>query len=127
MMVLAILLETTYPILLLRRCSTIFSAMGYFFSDLVFDAVARDLLAVPLALAALPAAFLAGAAVAGAAFASAVFCTAAFFCPAPLRPMPSSRSRKIVLTRAISLRRPRIFFRLSVWPMFIWNLSLKSW
>src|SRR6202044_2617209 len=29
-----------------------------------------------------------------------------------------SRSPRMVLTRAISLRKPRIFFRLSVWPMF---------
>src|SRR5437899_12951073 len=33
----------------------------------------------------------------------------------------------IVLTRAISLRRPRIFFRLSVCPILSWNFSLKSW
>src|SRR5580692_5042515 len=33
---------------------------------------------------------------------------------AVLRP----RSPRIVLTRALSLRKPRIFFKLSVWPMF---------
>src|SRR5580698_5285770 len=33
---------------------------------------------------------------------------------AVLRP----RSPRIVLTRAMSLRKPRIFFKLSVWPMF---------
>src|SRR5213080_2564908 len=105
MMVLAILLETTYPILLLRRRVVVCSAI-YFFSDLLFDAAARDLPAVPLALAALPAAFLATGA-AGASAGAAAFC-----CAAPLRTMPSSRSRKIVLTRAMSLRSPRIFFRL---------------
>src|SRR5579864_5878459 len=36
------------------------------------------------------------------------------------------RSTAIVFTRAISFRSPRIFFRLSVWPIFIWNFSLKS-
>src|SRR6266849_350751 len=40
---------------------------------------------------------------------------------------PSSCSRRTVWTRAISRRSPRIFFRLSVCPMFIWNFSLKSW
>src|ERR1035437_8791034 len=39
----------------------------------------------------------------------------------------SSCSRKMVWTRAISRRSPRIFFRLSVCPIFIWNFSLKSW
>src|ERR1700682_5103098 len=37
------------------------------------------------------------------------------------------RSRWIVLTRAMSLRKPRIFFKLSVCPMLSWNFSLKSW
>src|ERR1700731_5040772 len=37
------------------------------------------------------------------------------------------RSPKMVLTRAMSLRRPRIFFKLSVCPIFSWNFSLKSW
>src|ERR1700682_2052717 len=40
---------------------------------------------------------------------------------------PSSCSRRTVWTRAISRRSPRIFFRLSVCPIFIWNFSLKSW
>src|SRR5581483_2687237 len=44
-----------------------------------------------------------------------------FFSPA------IARSRTMVLTRAMSLRKPRIFFKLSVWPMFNWNFSLKSW
>src|SRR5579862_8322843 len=35
----------------------------------------------------------------------------------------SSRSRPMVFTRAISLRMPRIFFRLSVCPMLSWNFS----
>src|SRR6266478_1724211 len=39
----------------------------------------------------------------------------------------SSCSRRTVCTRAISRRSPRIFFRLSVCPIFIWNFSLKSW
>src|ERR1022692_852065 len=39
----------------------------------------------------------------------------------------SSCSRRTVWTRAISRRSPRIFFRLSVCPIFIWNFSLKSW
>src|SRR5450631_1467679 len=39
----------------------------------------------------------------------------------------SSCSRRIVWTRAISRRSPRIFFKLSVCPIFIWNFSLKSW
>src|SRR5580700_3835188 len=39
----------------------------------------------------------------------------------------SSCSRRTVWTRAMSRRSPRIFFRLSVCPMFIWNFSLKSW
>src|SRR6202158_1897575 len=39
----------------------------------------------------------------------------------------SSCSRRMVWTRAISRRSPRIFFRLSVCPIFIWNFSLKSW
>src|SRR5579859_1004690 len=39
----------------------------------------------------------------------------------------SSCSRRTVLTRAMSRRSPRIFFRLSVCPIFIWNFSLKSW
>src|SRR6266478_5486309 len=38
-----------------------------------------------------------------------------------------ARSPRMVLTRAMSLRRPRIFFRLSVWPMLSWNFSLNSW
>jgi hypothetical protein len=38
-----------------------------------------------------------------------------------------SRCRSTVFTRAMSLRSPRTFFRLSVCPMFIWNFSLKSW
>src|SRR5450631_282080 len=38
-----------------------------------------------------------------------------------------SCSRRIVWTRAISRRSPRIFFKLSVCPIFIWNFSLKSW
>src|SRR6266849_9998677 len=42
-------------------------------------------------------------------------------------PPASSRSRAMVFTRAMSLRRPRIFFRLSVCPMLSWNFSLKSW
>src|SRR5439155_13420408 len=37
------------------------------------------------------------------------------------------RSRAMVFTRAMSRRRPRIFFRLSVCPMLSWNFSLKSW
>src|ERR1700678_4368651 len=37
------------------------------------------------------------------------------------------RSLRMVLTRAISLRSPRIFFRLSVWPIFSWNFSLNNW
>src|SRR5215831_18863223 len=37
------------------------------------------------------------------------------------------RSPRIVFTRAMSLRNPRIFFRLSVCPMFIWNFSLNNW
>src|SRR5262249_56307254 len=36
------------------------------------------------------------------------------------------RSRAIVLTRAMSLRNPRIFFKLSVCPMLSWNFSLNS-
>src|SRR5260370_15298200 len=40
---------------------------------------------------------------------------------------PSSCSRRTVWTRAMSRRSPRIFFRLSVCPIFIWNFSLKSW
>src|SRR4030088_314401 len=40
---------------------------------------------------------------------------------------PISCSRRTVCTRAISRRSPRIFFRLSVCPIFIWNFSLKSW
>src|ERR1019366_6232747 len=40
---------------------------------------------------------------------------------------PKSCSRRTVCTRAISRRSPRIFFRLSVCPIFIWNFSLKSW
>src|SRR5215510_4196299 len=40
---------------------------------------------------------------------------------------PRARSPRIVFTRAMSLRRPRIFFRLSVCPMLSWNLSLNSW
>src|SRR5580698_7159589 len=36
------------------------------------------------------------------------------------------RSPMMVFTRAISRRSPRIFFRLSVWPMLSWNFSLKS-
>src|SRR5580658_1245987 len=43
-----------------------------------------------------------------------------------LRPA-SSCSRRTVWTRAISRRSPRIFFRLSLCPIFIWNFSLKSW
>src|SRR5712692_5617161 len=39
----------------------------------------------------------------------------------------SSCSRMMVFTRAMSLRRPRIFFRLSVCPMLSWNFSLNSW
>src|SRR5581483_5242732 len=39
----------------------------------------------------------------------------------------SSCSRRIVFTRAMSLRRPRIFLRLSVCPMLSWNFSLNSW
>src|SRR5450432_3737641 len=39
----------------------------------------------------------------------------------------SSCSRRTVWTRAISRRSPRIFFKLSVCPIFIWNFSLKSW
>src|SRR6185369_11721858 len=39
----------------------------------------------------------------------------------------SSRSRAMVLTRAMSRRRPRIFFRLSVCPILSWNFNLKSW
>src|SRR5271157_3121760 len=39
----------------------------------------------------------------------------------------SSCSRRTVWTRAISRRSPRIFFRLSVCPIFIWNFSLNSW
>src|SRR2546427_9893875 len=42
-------------------------------------------------------------------------------------PPASSRSRAMVFTRAMSLRRPRIFLRLSVCPMLSWNFSLKSW
>src|SRR5215471_13831547 len=38
----------------------------------------------------------------------------------------SSCSRRMVFTRAMSLRNPRIFFRLSVCPIFIWNFSLNS-
>src|SRR5215470_9671130 len=41
----------------------------------------------------------------------------------PLR----ARSPMIVFTRAMSLRSPRIFFRLSVWPMLSWNFSLNNW
>src|SRR6266542_5213663 len=44
-----------------------------------------------------------------------------FFSPA------SWRCRAMVLTRAISRRRPRIFLRLSVCPMLSWNLRRKSW
>src|SRR5580765_847866 len=40
---------------------------------------------------------------------------------------PRERSPTMVFTRAMSLRRPRIFFRLSVWPMLSWNFSLNSW
>src|SRR5689334_960636 len=44
-----------------------------------------------------------------------------------LRAPASSCSRRIVFTRAMSLRKPRIFLRLSVCPIFIWNFNLKSW
>src|SRR5690349_2570099 len=37
-----------------------------------------------------------------------------------------SRCRMMVLTLAMSLRSPRIFFRLSVCPMLSWNFSLNS-
>src|SRR5207253_5964480 len=42
-------------------------------------------------------------------------------------PPAVARSRAIVFTRAMSRRRPRIFFRLSVCPILSWNFSLKSW
>src|ERR1700686_434278 len=45
----------------------------------------------------------------------------------PVLRAPSSCSRRTVWTRAISRRSPRIFFRLSVCPMFIWNFSLNNW
>src|SRR2546426_9185696 len=41
-------------------------------------------------------------------------------------PPAVARSRAIVFTRAMSLRSPRIFFKLSVCPILSWNFSLKS-
>src|SRR5258708_31553241 len=120
-MVLAILLEITRPILVARRlvcCGVVVSAI-YFFPFLELAAFPDFFtgLAAAFLAAGLAAAFFAGLAGAAAACAEAgsLLCT-----------MPSSFSRMMVLTRATSLRRPRIFFRLSVCPILSWNFKRKS-
>src|SRR5215471_8474702 len=82
-MVLLILVETTCPILVLRR---------FFWSFAVAVSAIYFFLALPAVSAA-----------------------------------ASSFSRMMVFTRATSLRRPRIFFRLSVCPILSWNFRRKSW
>src|ERR1035438_6607668 len=98
-MVLAILVETTSPIRLLRRPGlfaglvAVISAIAYFFS------VAAFLLA--------------------AFFVVAVFCTGLLALAADPLPPASSFWRNTVWTRAMSFFSSRIFFRLSVCPIFI--------
>src|SRR4051812_40228268 len=127
MMVFDILVETTSPIFVLRSDScfsavcldlAVFAAMAYFLPVAVFFSAAFLLV---LAF---------GAGDFFAAFGASAFAPAALGEP-PLAESPllepSTRSRAMVLMRAISLRSPRIFLRLSVWPIFIWNLRRKSW
>src|SRR5450631_751404 len=120
-MVFAILVETTSPIRILRRpcvfsavvaVIVVVSAMGYFFS--VAAVFVWVLPAAFFTFATLGAFGTFGAFVAFAAFATGA---AAFTLIAPLPPA-SCFSRSMVLIRAMSFFRSRIFFRLSVWPIF---------
>src|SRR5205823_998853 len=104
-MVLSILVETTYPILILRRpCSVL--AAGFLVSAIPYFLLAADFLAAVFFLAA---AF--GAATTAAAFTAAAFFSG--FASAALASwlIPSWRSREMVLMRARSRRRLRIFFK----------------
>src|SRR6516162_2218143 len=117
-MVFAILVETTFPIRVLRSPGAllvlIFSAIAYFFSVAAFGFLVAAFFAV--------AGFFAfvGTRATGAAALGAI----AFGALTPLPPA-SCFSRWMVWMRAMSFFSPRIFFRLSVWPIFNWNFSLK--
>src|SRR6476646_2536963 len=130
-MVLLILVEVTRPILVLRLpCffSVVVSAI-YFFLDLAAVFFLAGLAVLPLA-AALVFFFLAllpAAAFFELGFGSASPAAASVLWPLLGAAMPSSFSRITVCTRATSLRRPRILVRLSVCPIFSWNLRRKSW
>src|SRR3954468_13953158 len=94
------------------------AAMGYFLPVAVCFS-AFTVLVFALALAAAGFFATAGFAAFGVATAAA--------CAPLLLPLPRTRSRAIVFMRAMSLRSPRIFFKLSVCPIFIWNFRRKSW
>src|SRR5689334_4145282 len=132
-MVLLILVEVTRPILVLRLPAFFAVAVSaiYFF---LFLAVAAVFFFAGLAVLLLVAVF------ALAFFLLALLPAAAFFAFEAVSPaasaagwpllattIPSSFSRITVWTRATSLRRPRILFRLSVCPILSWNFRRKSW
>src|SRR5262245_11450303 len=115
-MVLLILVEVTWPILVLRRlaCGVFVVSAIYFF--LVLPAgLAFLAFAAGLAFAAFFGATSVSDADASAGAASCVGCT-----------IFSCFSRMMVWIRATSLRSPRILLRLSVCPIFSWNFSRKS-
>src|SRR5258708_16675324 len=119
-MVLCMLMERSRPILVARRlvcCGVVVSAI-YFFPFLELAAFPDFFtgLAAAFLAAGLAAAFFAGLAGAAAACAEA----GALLCP-----MPSSFFPLLVLTRGGSLRRPRIFFWASGFPLFCLDLQLK--
>src|SRR5450432_202008 len=128
-MVLAILVETTSPILVARRPCGLLVVVSAIYFFLAFALALLVFLAAGLAfLAVLAAGFLA-AAFFLAGFALVVFAAEADASAATglaWLSRPSSFSRWMVLIRATSLRSPRTLFRLSVCPIFIWNFRRKS-
>src|SRR5580765_6521764 len=119
-MVLLILVEVTRPILVLRLPAFFAVAVSFFFAGLAVLLLVAVFAFAFFFLALLPAA-------AFFAFGAASPAASAAGWPLPATTIPSSFSRITVCTRATSLRRPRILFRLSVCPILSWNLRRKSW
>src|SRR5437660_11719908 len=118
-MVFCILVETTCPILVLRRlfCDVAVVSTIYFFLVLVaFLAFLGAAFFAGAFLAIFLAALRLGAAVTAGALAMSMVAVPSV--PAATGPViPNSLWRMMVFTRATSLRRPRSFFKLSVCPI----------
>src|SRR6185437_4492236 len=138
-MVFAILVETTWPILVLRRlCWLLVVSAIYFFlafalaPELFFLALEAAVVFLAAAVLRAEADFLvraAGFALARAGVSAVSAASVDEAAATALLPFasPSSFSRMMVLIRATSLRNPRSLFRLSDWPILSWNFMRKSW